>query len=125
MTKKEILLEEILKKPPRFSIASAVSMTLADRVINGYVDVDDYSNPLGEKFVQTAVFPPIIMPKKEYAQKREYFDRSDYMEETYNNIKYNAERKLFVYMCRHIIDFYNGYENTPIWFRNAIQNIGI
>jgi hypothetical protein len=99
MTKKEILLEEILKKPPRFSIASAVSMTLADRVIDGYVDVDDYSRPTGEKFVQTAVFPPILISKKEYAQKREYFDRSDYIEEIYNNIRYGAERKLFVYIA--------------------------
>ncbi|MCL4391448.1 MAG: hypothetical protein M1284_03570 [Candidatus Parvarchaeota archaeon] len=36
-----------------------------------------------------------------------------------------CNQKIFIQTCSVIIRDYGGYDNTPSWFKSAIQNIGI
>jgi hypothetical protein len=123
---KPINLEDIIKKPLKFALVSfPVGKMLADDIIKGYVEKEDYSKPLGTRAVPVGGFPPRIMMQTYYAQIKRDIPRTQALENIYTKFGKRYNRNIFIQTCRCIIDFYGGYENTPPWFTSAIQNIGI
>lgn len=74
------------------------------------------------------LFPSGIVAK-EIADKiidGHYDDNKEYLVQLYKNSEHHIGlRGVFIYTCRNIVKYYDGYDNTPLWFRRALEEAGV
>ncbi len=67
----------------------------------------------------------IILQSKIREDDPEQASPQDYLRNLYDRTDKPVYRKIFIQTCRHIITYFDGYENTPSWFRSTLLKLNI
>ena len=67
----------------------------------------------------------IIIQSKGREGDPEQTSPQDYLKNLYDRTDKTVYKKIFIQTCRHIIAYFDGYENTPCWFRSTLLELNI